>query len=88
MVNQSTQQEEDVLALLRNEETAEDRMIQTDISNEDLDRILDRSDLMVGIRPDDTEKACVTPISEVPSEGPGWEVVYTASGGMLSTLNS
>jgi len=39
---------EDLLALLREEETAEDKMIQTDISDGDLERVLDRSDLVVG----------------------------------------
>ncbi|KAI4381702.1 hypothetical protein MLD38_007754 [Melastoma candidum] len=81
-------EEEDVLALLRDDETAEDRMIQTDISNEDLDQILDRGDLMVGPQPDDAEKSGDRPVNDVPSKGPGWEVVYTVSGGVLSTLNS
>lgn len=76
-------QEEDLLALLRDVETEEDKLIQTDISDEDLDRILDRSDLIT-----DKEKSETTGHS-VPLKGPGWEVVIpTASGGMLSTLNS
>lgn len=78
-------EEEDLLALLQYEETAEDKMIQTDISEEDLERVLDRADLIAGCL-DDEEKpgAAVYPL-----KGPGWEVVIpTATGGMLSTLNS
>ncbi|XP_015576220.1 ATP-dependent DNA helicase DDM1 [Ricinus communis] len=79
-------EEEDILALLRNEETAEDKLIQTDISDEDLERILDRSDL-VGNLADDKENDAV--MDAIPLKGPGWEVVIpTATGGMLSTLSS
>ncbi|KAK8995618.1 hypothetical protein V6N11_075884 [Hibiscus sabdariffa] len=79
-------EEEDLLALLRDEETAEDKMIQTDISDEDLERILDRSDLIVDSG--DGEEAKVS-ANAVPLNGPGWEVVLpTGTGGMLSTLNS
>ncbi|XP_045814264.1 ATP-dependent DNA helicase DDM1-like [Trifolium pratense] len=75
---------EDILALLRDEETAEDKMIQKDISDEDLEKLLDRSDLVINSSTD--EKA---PVSTFPLKGPGWEVVISAaSGGMLSTLNS
>lgn len=81
-------QEEDLLALLREEETAEDKMIQTDISDEDLERMLDRSDLIAGPL-SDAEKSDAAAASAMPLKGPGWEVVIpTASGGMLSTLNS
>ncbi|TKY70376.1 ATP-dependent DNA helicase DDM1 [Spatholobus suberectus] len=79
-------EEEDVLALLREDETAEDKVIQTDISDEDLEKLLDRSDLIVSNSNDDNLKA---PVSTFPLKGPGWEVVIpTATGGMLSTLNS
>ncbi|KAH1266996.1 ATP-dependent DNA helicase DDM1 [Glycine soja] len=79
-------EEDDVLALLRDEETAEDKMIHTDISDEDLEKLLDRSDLIVNDFNDDNFKA---PVSVFPLKGPGWEVVIpTATGGMLSTLNS
>ncbi|XP_011041789.1 PREDICTED: ATP-dependent DNA helicase DDM1-like isoform X2 [Populus euphratica] len=79
--------EEDILALLRDEETAEDKLIQTDISDEDLERVLDRSDLVVGSSSDDIENMAAT--VSIPLKGPGWEVVVpTASGGVLSTLNS
>lgn len=74
------------MALLRDEETAEDKMIQTDISDEDLEKLLDRSDLVVNNSKDVNFKA---PESSFPPKGPGWEVVIpTATGGMLSTLNS
>ncbi|CAJ1930102.1 unnamed protein product [Sphenostylis stenocarpa] len=77
--------EEDVLALLRDEETAEDKMIRTGISDEDLEKLLDRSDLIVN-NADGNLKA---PCSTFPLQGPGWEVVIpNTSGGMLSTLNS
>lgn len=72
------------MALLQDEETAEDKMIQKGISDEDLEKLLDRSDLVINSSTDDK-----TPVSTFPLEGPGWEVVIpTASGGMLSTLNS
>lgn len=38
-------QEGELLALLRDEQAEEDRMIQTDISDEDLLKLMDRSDL-------------------------------------------
>lgn len=62
-------------------------MIQTDISDEDLERLLDRSDLVT--ESDNGEKAKAATADAVPLKGPGWEVVLpTGSGGMLSTLNS
>ncbi|XWS45401.1 hypothetical protein CRYUN_Cryun15aG0133400 [Craigia yunnanensis] len=79
-------EDEDLLALLRDEETAEDKMIQTDISEEDLERLLDRSDL---IADSDNEEKAKAIADAVPLKGPGWEVVLpTGTGGMLSTLNS
>lgn len=77
-------QEEDLLALLRDDDSEEDKLTQTDISDEDLQRVLDRSDLVVG-PPSEDEPS----VNVVPLKGPGWDVVIpTASGGMLSTLNS
>ncbi|XP_010680797.2 ATP-dependent DNA helicase DDM1 [Beta vulgaris subsp. vulgaris] len=79
-------EEEDLLALLREEEDAEDKMVQTEISNEDLQKVLDRSDLLVYAagEEDTTVEKFVLPL-----KGPGWEVVIpTATGGVLSTLNS
>ncbi|WMV14738.1 hypothetical protein MTR67_008123 [Solanum verrucosum] len=79
-----TMEEEDLLALLRDDDNEEDRLTQTDISDEDLQRVLDRSDLVVGPASEDESKVYVVPL-----KGPGWDVVVpTASGGMLSTLNS
>ncbi|KAL6222423.1 hypothetical protein ACLB2K_005815 [Fragaria x ananassa] len=73
-------EEEDLIALLRDEESAEDKMIQTNITDEELEKVLDRSDL-IGTPPDAADA--------LPLKGPGWEVVVpTASGGMLSSLNS
>ncbi|CAH8336529.1 unnamed protein product [Eruca vesicaria subsp. sativa] len=79
----TTLEEDDILALLKDDETAEDKMIQTDISEEDLDRVLDRSDLMITL-PGEAEAQEAFPV-----KGPGWEVVSSSSaGGMLSSLNS
>lgn len=78
-------QEDDIMALLKDDETAEDKLIQTDISEEDLDRLLDRSDLMI-TTPGETEPQAG---EAFPVKGPGWEVVLPSSaGGMLSSLNS
>ncbi|KAK2657235.1 hypothetical protein Ddye_010287 [Dipteronia dyeriana] len=83
--NTKDMEEEDLLALLRDDETAEDKLIQTDISDEDLERVLDRSDLIRG--PTGFEEKPEN--AAFPLNGPGWEVVMpTATGGMLSTLNS
>ncbi|KAL6273929.1 hypothetical protein ACE6H2_024621 [Prunus campanulata] len=81
-------EEDDLIALLREEESAEDKMIQTMITDEDLERVLDRSDLVV--TPDDHKEEKANGIaSALPLKGPGWEVVLpTAGGGMLATLNS
>ncbi|KAJ6800143.1 ATP-dependent DNA helicase DDM1 isoform X1 [Iris pallida] len=79
-VKPKTLEEEELLALLRNEEDAEDKLTQTTISDEDLFRVLDRSDLV------DAANAVVT----IPLQGPGWEVVIPAKSGgsVLSSLNS
>ncbi|KAK6924343.1 SNF2, N-terminal [Dillenia turbinata] len=78
-------EEEDLLALLQDNEDDGDKMIQTDISDEDLERILDRSDLVSSGLKDDHKP---TPAA-FPLKGPGWEVVIPSAGGsMLSTLNS
>ncbi|KAG5564161.1 hypothetical protein RHGRI_000375 [Rhododendron griersonianum] len=80
-------EEEELLALLRDEEDDEDKMIQTDVSNEDLERILDRNDLIAGASNEDGKPEFAA--SSLPPKGPGWEVVIpAASGGVLSTLNS
>lgn len=80
-------QEEELLALLRDDEDEEDRWIQTDISDEDLEKVLDRSDLIGSSSTEDENGE--TKGNLFPLKGPGWEVVIpTASGGVLSTLNS
>ncbi|CAL5196488.1 unnamed protein product [Lathyrus oleraceus] len=77
-------EEKDILAFLRDDEIAEDKMILKDISDEDRENLLDRSDLIVNSSAD-----VKPPVSTFPLKGPGWEVVIpTASGGMLSTLNN
>ncbi|CAM8918804.1 unnamed protein product [Rhodiola kirilowii] len=78
-------EEEDLLALLRDEDNGEDKMIQTDISDEDLEKVLDRSDLIPTAADEEKPDA----VHSIPLKGPGWEVVLpTSSGGVLSTLNS
>ena len=82
-------EEEDMLALLQGDETAEDKMIQTDISDEDLKRVLDRSDLITaGPAMADGKPDFLA--STLPLKGPGWDqvVIPTATGGMLSTVNN
>ncbi|KAM3310882.1 hypothetical protein ACQJBY_031512 [Aegilops geniculata] len=73
--------EGELLALLRDEQAEEDRMIQTEISDEDLLKVMDRSDL-TGAR------AAADSAPHFPLKGPGWEVVVAAGGGMLSALTS
>ncbi|XP_076952642.1 ATP-dependent DNA helicase DDM1-like [Bidens hawaiensis] len=82
------EEEEDLLALLRDDDDDEDKMVQTDISDEDLEKLLDRSDLVAtGPAKADGKPNYVT--SVLPLKGPGWEVVIpTATGGMLSTVNN
>ncbi|XP_050226805.1 ATP-dependent DNA helicase DDM1 [Mercurialis annua] len=81
-------EEDDILALFRDDETAEDKLIQTDITDEDLERVMDRNDLIV-YSADNDDKETNAAIESIPLKGPGWEVVVpTATGGMLSTLNS
>eukprot|EP00268_Persea_americana_P040690 TRINITY_DN4045_c0_g1_i1.p1 TRINITY_DN4045_c0_g1~~TRINITY_DN4045_c0_g1_i1.p1 ORF type:complete len:869 (-),score=186.34 TRINITY_DN4045_c0_g1_i1:396-3002(-) len=79
----NTLEESELLALLRDEEDAEDKLIQTDISDADLERIMDRSDLI-------TERKGASPMDPLPLAGPGWEVVIPTKsvGSMLSTVTS
>nr|XP_043634422.1 ATP-dependent DNA helicase DDM1 [Erigeron canadensis] len=81
-------EEEDMLSLLRDDDDPEDKRIQTDISDEDLEKVLDRSDLIAaGPVKADGKPDFLT--CTLPLKGPGWEVVIpTASGGMLSTVNN
>ncbi|PWA81798.1 hypothetical protein CTI12_AA184810 [Artemisia annua] len=81
-------EEEEIVALLKSEEDAEDKKIQTDISDEDLERVLDRSDL-IAAGPVKAEGKPDYLVSKLPLKGPGWEVVIpSAAGGMLSTVNN
>ena len=76
-------QEGELLALLRDEQAEEDKMIETDISDEDLLKLMDRSDLS-----GPPGAADAAPL--IPLKGPGWEVVVPtkSGGGMLSSLTS
>ncbi|KAL0921858.1 hypothetical protein M5K25_008972 [Dendrobium thyrsiflorum] len=78
--------EAELLALLRNEEDPEDKLYQTDISDEDLLRLMDRSDLIQARGTDGTEESA----PPFPLKGPGWEIVVpTKSGGsLLSAVSS
>ncbi|CAN6196774.1 unnamed protein product [Urochloa humidicola] len=75
--------ETELLALLRDEQADEDKLIQTDISDEDLLKLMNRSDLSGPPAAPDS-----TPL--IPLKGPGWEVVMPvkSGGGMLSSLTS
>lgn len=69
-----------MLVLLRGVQDEADRMVQTDISDQDLVvKVMDRSDLTSPPVAADAE-------SLVPLEGPGWEVVVASKrgGGMLT----
>lgn len=70
-----------MLALLRDEQAEEDKLVQTDISDEDLLKLMDRSDLC-----GPPGAAGAAPL--IPLKGPGWEVVVPtkSSGGMLCSL--
>jgi ATP-dependent DNA helicase len=76
-------QDGELLALLRDEQAEEDRMIQTDISKGDLLKLMDRSDLF-----GPPGAADAAPL--IPMKGPGWEVVVLpkSGGAMLSSLTS
>ena len=78
-------QASELLALLQSKENAEDKLVQTDISNEDLDKVLDRGDLVVDSARDDAK----VQLSVIPLKGPGWEVVIPvkSGGGMLASVN-
>ncbi|RLN42769.1 ATP-dependent DNA helicase DDM1 isoform X2 [Panicum miliaceum] len=76
-------EEGELLALLRDEQAEEDKMIQTDISDEDLLKLMDRSDLS-------GPPGAADAVPLIPLKGPGWEVVVPtkSGGGMLSSLTS
>ncbi|KAK1287688.1 ATP-dependent DNA helicase DDM1 [Acorus calamus] len=84
----NTLEEAELLALLRDEVDEEDKLVQTDICDEDLLQVLDRSDLVDAhaTAKDGIERA----VSALPLKGPGWEVVLPAKsgGGVLSSVSS
>ena len=78
-----------MLALLRDSDNPEDKRIQTDISDDDLEKVLDRSDLIAVGPAKEADGKPDFVASTIPLKGPGWEVVLpTATGGMLSTVNN
>ncbi|XP_047310877.1 ATP-dependent DNA helicase DDM1 isoform X2 [Impatiens glandulifera] len=86
-------EEQELLALLKDEEDIEDKWVQTSISDEDLEKVMDRSDLVVCPAPPPTdlssEEQTAGGVSVLPIKGPGWEVVVPISGsGMLSAINN
>ncbi|KAJ0981911.1 hypothetical protein J5N97_010166 [Dioscorea zingiberensis] len=89
----NTLDESDLLSLLRDQEDEEDKLIQTDISDENLLRVLDRSDLVArerNVDENENDKVDSEGVYSLPLRGPGWEVVVPtkSGGGMLSSLNS
>ncbi|WOL16984.1 ATP-dependent DNA helicase DDM1 [Canna indica] len=86
-VKPNTLEESELLALLQNKEDPDDKLIQTDISDEDMLRLMDRSDLVASPADGGAVTAACT---RLPLKGPGWEVVIHAQsgGGMLSSLSS
>ncbi|XP_072971331.1 ATP-dependent DNA helicase DDM1 [Typha angustifolia] len=83
-VKSNTLEEWELLALLRDENDEEDKLIQTDISDEDLLRVMNRSDLVSPASGD------APAVRTLPLKGPGWEVVVPtkSGGGVLSSLSS
>ncbi|KAI3870664.1 hypothetical protein MKX03_000624 [Papaver bracteatum] len=80
-------EETDILALLQDVEDPEEKMIQTDISDESLDKVMDRADLIAESKSEEDTNACTGFV--LPLKGPGWEVILpVAGGGMLSALNN
>ncbi|KAJ4791300.1 chromatin remodeling 1 [Rhynchospora pubera] len=80
-VKPNTLEDHELLALLRDDANEEDKLIQADISDDDLLRVTDRSEL---IGPPGSAD------SVLPLKGPGWEVVLPpkSGGNVLSSLNN
>ncbi|XP_077217028.1 ATP-dependent DNA helicase DDM1-like isoform X2 [Tasmannia lanceolata] len=57
-------EELELLALLRDEEDAEEKFIQIDISDGELDRVMDRSDLVVATADDNRKATTVDPLPQ------------------------
>lgn len=72
------------MALLRNDQNKEDMEVQnSEISDADLDVLMDRSDLA---RDYDAEKAIRDGKKVLPMSGPGWEVVVAGGANILSAV--
>lgn len=77
--------------MLHNEEDEEDKFVQTDITDEDLVKVLDRSDLIIQGKGEENSNESIKDLpSPIPLRGPGWEVVVTvkSEAGMLSAVGS
>ncbi|KAI3969843.1 hypothetical protein MKX01_038311 [Papaver californicum] len=73
--------------LLQDVEDPEEKMILTDISDESLDKVMDRTDLIVEPKSEEDTNAYTGFV--LPLKGPGWEVILPVTGGgMLSALNN
>lgn len=76
-----------MLAILRDDEDEKDKWIQTDINDRDLERVLDRSDLVMKSSEEDEKSTSKSTF--IPLKGPGWEVVIpTVTGDVLANLSS
>ena len=72
------------MALLRNDQNKEDMEVQsTEISDADLDVLMDRSDLALDWN---SEKAKKEGKRVLPMTGPGWEVVVAGGANILSAV--
>ncbi|KAK8937941.1 ATP-dependent DNA helicase DDM1 [Platanthera guangdongensis] len=84
----NTFDEAELISLLRFEEDEEDKFTQTTISDEDLVRLMDRSDL-IDSSSDAAGEVAAPAAAVFPLKGPGWEVILPPkSGGLLSALGS
>lgn len=84
----NTFDEAELISLLRFEEDEEDKLTQTNISDEDLVRLMDRSDL-IETSSDVAGDGAARAAAIFPLKGPGWEVILPPkSGGLLSALGS
>ena len=77
-----SEQESDIIDMLKPKEDEEQAIVQSrEISDADLELLLDRSDLVA------SSKNLPPVASKLPSKGPGWEVVVASGGkGMLSSI--
>lgn len=76
--------EHELLALLQQERDEEEELVQSDeISESNLLKLLDRSDMIK-----DSVKTSGTATDSLPLKGPGWEIIVRGGqvGGMLSSI--